>query len=617
MSTLEKERQDLLALCKQATRKDHDIQCNSHHPIIKKMAQSISSRISSIESYCAPKSYNIFFNGKIAVGKSTAICTLLSLIDTRNEISNIPLSDVILLKTGTGRITVCETKIIPRSAKSVIIIEPVLLEDFEAYLAQFSQWLSGSSTDISQEHIRLIKNMAGIPQKFKSPDDLLENYDELKNNSLKYLKGKINYGNRTKLLYEKGEIDFEVWMKNTFEKINDGLFSDSPMPKRITIQISNDDYQLDIPEYISSIIDTRGVDLGERADIQDYMAQENSISFMCDKVNDLGSNESVMSILQQVLIKENRDTRLRVGFICLSENGELENITDCDTREEGMSEKKEQLRKKLCEREISFDSKNIIFYESAKGFTFDDKRIAHFNKDIAGNERKTFFNEVDKLIGRMYFNYRQELLAALDTLSGLEQGIITEGILKRFRESKNAVIRYKSNISVRSNAITSKFEDAIMTTYHSSLRGAVNHNGIGWTADVYASFQKCGGQEFADNCKELKGKLVAAIEQIFIDSSELERLCLESIIKKIDDLYSEYYTKARKLSFEMTKSRLYNDLSWNNPKRYWGDGLGQYNARVCSDILAEIQQKKVDEKLLEFKLENIFFNCIDDFLNIV
>ncbi|WP_312280297.1 hypothetical protein [Oscillibacter sp.] len=617
MSELERERQDILALCEQAKRKDHDIQCNSCHPIIKKMAQSISSRISNINRYCSPKSYNIFFNGKIAVGKSTAICTLLSLIDTKNKNLNIPLSDVVLLKTGTGRITVCETKIIPRSAKSVIIIEPVLREDFEAYLTQFSQWLSGGSTDISQEHIRLIKNMAGIPQKFKSPDDLMENYSELKINPLEYLKEKINYNNRTKLLYEKGEIDFEAWIKNTFEKINDGQFSDSPMPKRITVQINNDDYQLDLPEYISSIIDTRGVDLGERADIQDYMAQEDSISFMCDKVNDLGSNESVMSILQQVLIKENKDTRLRVGFVCLSENGELENITDCDTREEGMSEKKEQLRKKLCEREVSLDTKNIIFYESAKGFTFDDKRIVSFEKDIARKERDNFFDEVDKLIGRMYFNYRQELLTALETLSGLEQGIITDSILKKFRESKNAVSRHKSSISVRDDAITSKFKDAIMTTYHSSLRGAVNHNGSGWTADVYASFKKCGGQEFADNCKELKGKLVATIEQIFINSSDLERLCLESIIQKIDDLYSEYYTKARNSSFEIAQSGLYNDLSWSNPKRYWGDGLGQYNARVCSDILAEIKQKKVNEKLLQLKLENSFFGCIDDFLNIV
>jgi hypothetical protein len=617
MSIIKKERQDLLNLCEQALRKNADIQNKECHPIIKKMSHSIASRIEAIEEFCSIESYNVFFNGKIAVGKSTAICTLLGLVDNRKVNPLLPLSNLLLLKTGTGRMTVCETRILPRAEKSSIIIEPVTQSYFEACLDQFCQWLQGVQTDISQEQIRLIKNMACIPQKYRSPEDLLENYNELKEHPRIYLENKINYESRTELIYQKKDECFETWLKDTYEKINDGLLVGSPMPHRIIIKINEEDFPLNLPEYISSVVDTRGIDLGERADIQEYMSQKDSISFMCDKVNDLGSHESVMSILQQVLIKENKDTKLRVEFLCLAENGELDVITDCNTREDGMAEKKEQLRKKLRERDISFQTKNIAFYESATGFHFDNKRVSYIDSIAAKKERSGFLGEVDNLICRMYYNYRQELLSALETLSGLEYGIITDDILEKFQNSKNIVRKYEDKVLTQCNTIITKFQDSILSIYHSSLRGAVNHNGVGWTSDIYASFQKCGGQEFADNCKELKSQLLAAIDQIFINPSELGKLCFESIVQKIDELYSLYYSKARTSFYEITKQRLYNDMSWFNPKKYWGDGLGRYNARVCSDVINEVERQKIDGDLVNFQFEKCFFNEIQNFLNIV
>lgn len=615
-STLREEQDTILNLCKSALRKNEDIQHQKCHPAIQKMSQSIAMRINNIAEICSVQSYNLFFNGKIAVGKSTAICTILGLIKGTSDNSPTFLSNHLLLKTGTGRMTVCETRIIPRAKKSLIRIEPVSSSCFESYLTQFCQWLLGIPTDISQEHIRLIKNMARLPQKYKSPEDLLEYCSELKNEPLIYLKNMIDYEDRTQLIYERGEENFEVWMKETYEQINDGLLINSPMPSQIIVEINENDFSLNLPPYVSSIVDTRGIDLGERADIQNYILQKDSLSFMCENIKDLGSNDSVMSILQQVLIKENKDTRLRVGFLCLAENGELDSITDCNTRAEGIDEKKEQLRKKLREKDISFETKNITFYESATGFHFDNKRVSDIDTLAIKKSQKGFWDEVDKLVYRMYFSYYQELLTAVKTLNSFEQGIITGDIFKKFDDSKYAVSKYEDKVITSEDDIISKFKESILSIYHSSLRGAVNHNGIGCTADIYGSFQRCGGRYFSDNCKEVKEQILAAIEQIFIDSSDLENLCLESIIQKINELYSLHYNNSRMSFYQISKERLYNNASWDSPKKYWGDGLGNYNARVCNDVISEAIQKKVVSDLMDLQFQADFFKEIRVFLNI-
>ena len=81
--------------------------------IARELARRIRKQIVALEGKCNIEKYNLLFNGEVGIGKSTAICHLTGLIDgdclkKGEETDRLPL-----LKTGSGRTTVCETRIIP------------------------------------------------------------------------------------------------------------------------------------------------------------------------------------------------------------------------------------------------------------------------------------------------------------------------------------------------------------------------------------------------------------------------------------------------------------------------------------------------------------------------
>lgn len=612
MLNFEQKRKELITLCQQVMNMNDIILQGDYHSIIKKLSDSLCERVKNINKYCEVESYDIFFNGKIGAGKSTAICSILGLMN--DSIKDSKLRDLFLLKTGTGRTTICETEIIFSDNISSITVEPVEYEEFKIYIHQFEEWLKDSKSDIPIEHIRLLKNMIGIDKKYKEVDEILEHYEELKINASEYIKSKIDYEKRTDTLYIKGNQSFQEWLKNTYKNINDGIISTCPMPKKIVINICKKDMNIDIPQYIHSIIDTRGIDLGERIDIQEYISRENSISFMCDNVKDLGSNPGEMSILKQILIKENKDTKLRVGFLCLAHNGELEDITDCETREEGISEKKSQLLKKIKEEEIYFKEENIFFYEAAKGFKFEEKKVVSILDNEVISNRKKFFENIDKMIFNMYNIYKNEVLDVLKILNTLETGQVNDKILENFQKSISVVDKFKKDLNIED--ILKKFKEEVVSIYHSSLRGAVNHYGIGNTADVYGSFKKGRLLEFKDKCEQAKSNIVAAIEEIFDTDNFLEKICCHCIIEKIDEVYKKLYNDCGNFTYYLTKETLYNYKSWQNPKHYWGDGKGNYNSRVWEDIYNEIVNSNIETELKIKKFEEELFKEIKDFLNI-
>lgn len=614
-----KKRLDLLDSCGNAKEKADEIMNGNHHILIKKMAQQISSRTEKIKELCTVDKYNLFFNGKVAVGKSSAICTIFNLINRNALKTGTRLSSSLLLKTGSGRTTVCETRIFPNSERSIISIEKVPTEKFEAYLKQFCKWLNSSESDISEEELRLIKNMGGIPIKLKTPKDILENTNEITvDNAYEYLLKKINYQNRNKLEFPKEEnMSFEEWIKETFENINDGKISECPMPYKIYIHINEADFKLEIPTFIASITDTRGLDGGERADIQKYIGLNDSISLMCDEVNAFGGNESILSILKQVLIREDKDIKYRVALLGLEKGKELENITDCeDDRKEGMKTKIAQAEKKFKDSSISFIQDNFYFCNTAAGITIQDNFIMSIDYEKRNLEQKSFFEKLKKLLLNMYAEYYSELCDALKTLTQLENGKITESTLNKFRDSKEIMILARLKTETENNQIMIRFKDEIMNIYHSSLYGAVNHNGIGRTADIYASFQKCGGEEFTARCNMHKAEVLALLERIFENCTEIENICYRSIVDEINNSYFMFYNRTRENYNKVTFDNLYNNSSWYTPKQYWGDGLGNYNSRVCNDILNEIKNRKIDKSLENLQSEVQFFQSMIKFLTL-
>ena len=388
------------------------------------------------------------------------------------------------------------------------------------------------------------------------------------------------------------------------------------MPTSIAIYLNDNDYNVKLPNFIESVVDTRGIDSGERRDIQDYIKSSNSISLMCDEINAFGKDEAIKSILKQVLIKENKDSKYRVFMLGLERGKELENIPDFeDDRDAGMQQKITQSKRIFKNNNIYFKEDNFLFYNGMSGITLQDSSVVGYDSRVKNKAQQDLFKEIERHIANMYSSYYDELCDYLKKLNQISNSILTETTLEKFEKCNKYVQNEKAKAIDKSNEIIERFDAEIMSIqYPASLYGAVNHYGVGRTADVYACFRKCGGEEFNEKCNASKESMIALINELFEDCDDMEEICYDSIVNEINTDYSNIYDESREKYGSITKQKLYNDSSWKKTSQYWGDGNGNYKRRVTNDIIEEIKNNKIDKELIDLELIKKFFNKILEFL---
>lgn len=616
---LTEKREEVLQCCENAYKKCSDIQNKDIHVLMKKMAEHIQKRANHIQKLCEVEQYDLYFNGKVGIGKSTTICTMFDLINHDVLTEGIRLSDALLLKTGSGRITICETQIIPNSDSTEIRIEEVSCGDFYQYIEGFVEVLHNKKSTLSSEMITLIKNMANIPLNL-SNEEVIELFScNQESQLITALQEAIRYESRTEKTIPFDGTDCKRWLKNTFEEINDGNRKASPMPRNLIIKISDKDLPLQIPSYIRSVIDTRGLDGGERPDIQEYLARENGISIMCDEIAGYGGNEEILSILRQTLTFEEKDYQHRVVLLGMEKDGELCNITNfLEDREGGMQSKSAEAMRRMNDSKISFLKDNFLFIDTVPGICLGNAKVNRIDQDTCKTTQREFLDNIGTVLSNMYSKYCIELYRHLEVLEQLSHGHITTETECKIEKCRKLVDTMMQEVMVRNHDILKRFEEELVKyVNHSSLRGAVNHLGIGNTANIYGSFQKCGVEEFKAQYSDYKLKMITQIEGVFDECTELEETCLQYIKDDlIDGLYNECYKQYKTLTYSEIYDQLYNVESWSTPRKYWGDGLGKYNLRVWTDICKELRKHHIDEILNEHKIIIQFFQDVLTFLTI-
>lgn len=81
------------------------------------------------------------------------------------------------------------------------------------------------------------------------------------NSFYEHILGKIGLENRQRrVIYYEGDLGFEEWLSTTFKEINDGKRSDCSIASKIYIDISVKDLALDLPTYVSEVVDTIGLE---------------------------------------------------------------------------------------------------------------------------------------------------------------------------------------------------------------------------------------------------------------------------------------------------------------------------------------------------------------------
>lgn len=620
-------RENVVRLADQLLIESKEIKDNEgKHEIIRKIGDYIYKRVAEIKEICSVEKYNIYFNGKVAIGKSTAICNLFNLIDEDKLVVGKKLSDAMLLKTASGRTTVCETIFVQiQDSESRIVIEPTKLEDFKVLIKEYCKMITPNEINnekiISEELKRFIENMLDIPTSIVKNEEkynylkerLLENNttDKFEETLLEFL----NYEKRNKTEHFCNETNFKQWLKETYENINDGKVSESPLPERITIYLNKRDIDLEMPSFLNKIIDTRGIDGGERKDIQDAIVDLNSISIMCDEIGGFGENSTILNILNQTLIKENQDLNFRVFIAGIEKGNQLEKANNSNgNREMGKKQKIGEATNKL--RGINYNQDNFIFYNSFYGIDYSDKeKIYELDFIEYDKEKSYFFEAVENGLKRMYTKYIKELTGHLENIQFLNQNSITKEALNKLEQCKEIV--YKARLEVREGTydFVGDFRSEIMSEHPSVLRASVNRMGKYYNFNLYEMVHKLGGEEFKQKCFEIKTRMTGEINGIFHGGDKIESICKQSLESKIDSEYDNYYKKNRESYFKITEEEMYNSESWEKPLTYWGDGTGQYRYRVCEDLTVEIRKKNIEQALNQLQNTELFYEEILSFLD--
>ena len=207
--------------------------------------------------------HSIAFVGDIGVGKSTAICRVSGL-EVMDGDSTTPNP---VLEVGGGGVTICEVHIAQGPGYG-LVIEPMSDSELRREVSEFATLLKnppkvsqdqddggGQTTGTSKEVDRAIRNMSGLTKTLRrgrgpdgkriraaeDPAEELGNASDSTSEFVVEILARMNLERRSKreLWYPSATTDKDprVWLKETFELLNNGRHPDFSIPKHIDIQV--------------------------------------------------------------------------------------------------------------------------------------------------------------------------------------------------------------------------------------------------------------------------------------------------------------------------------------------------------------------------------------------
>ena len=275
----------------------------------KRLAEFLSE-INSAAGLVLKTEHNVAFVGKIGVGKTTALCRMAGL-----EVQKGDRPEPVL-EVGAGGTTVCEVRL-QRGSDYGLHVEPMDADAFHREVLEFANFLTRPSEEeipeqeegaqdahgTSKEIERVIRNMSGLTViRRRLPDGRRERIDQAGKLAEEYtdpstlageILARIQPHLRTRRQIWYPEISGQeqlVWLKETFEQLNNGRHPEFSLPKRIDIIVP----QVTLGEGPLSIclVDTKGIDATtERADLEAYFNEPGTLMVLCSSFNDTPSRD--------------------------------------------------------------------------------------------------------------------------------------------------------------------------------------------------------------------------------------------------------------------------------------------------------------------------------------
>lgn len=614
-----------------------------YNPIISKNDLKVINknieRLNRIDELLSVEKYKLVFIGAPGTGKTTLICNYLDLL--LDDYVNKQPDEISLLSTASGRTTAAEVHIL-NGKRTLVRIEPCKLKEQEGYIRSYCRtvWdkVFNSENDSkthseSAELDRIIRNMAGYNKNIEVENYIRQNFqhnDYLKFCNFMIAKIKLTSRNTMSIVYD-GQSDFKQWLKKTFSEINLGKMPDFPIPKRIFIQIAEEDLILPLPEWIGRVIDSRGFDGEGRLDVKTLINQDDTINIILDKIT-TPIDARLHPIFNSWIVKESVDVIPRLALVIACRNNELNSVCEAENEEEGEEIKRSEIDFCINANKLNYNNNNTFFY-NAQG-SYETKNVPRKNGTrITNISVVTDINKDNATIYRDFFsehiseikdNYHNSLFAEADDIlqrtlnifnSVNRQSIIQDTerhrIVSKLTELKDQTLRAFINNKKITTSFNSAFDKIREQTHWASVRK---------TTEMYGEWDKCHiyaimeahlwtiiSKELSPFRKQINN-LISSIDDQLLDYMKsyqtAEREAYLQLKKNIEDIGYNQMFAAFNYSADEPRAEF-----WNTAQSFFGRG---YLCNVISYYKEWIDENQYDNDIRDLTCNSIilYFDTI-------
>jgi transcriptional regulator with XRE-family HTH domain len=536
------------------------------------------------------REYSIAFIGGLGIGKSTAICKLTGL--------EVPHPDggpaAPVLEAGAGGITVCEVHL-RKGSEYGLLIDPCTDEEIRAHVADFAEHILGGTSDsdesvdgddlaegISKEIERAVRNMAGLKiRREKGPDGKTVRRDEARElaaqitSPREYVvevltRMKLHRRDRRDIWYDSstGKSPL-VWLKDTFEQVNNGRHPDFTLPNRIEVVAPQ--ALLGATDLKVNLIDTRGIDrTAARGDLEKHLDEPHTLAVLCSGFNDAPGTASRL-LLERAKEAGIRNIGVNAAIVVLPRPNEARAVKDeagvrVESDDEGYELKAEQVAMAL------------------EPLGLRDFTIGFFN--AFGDEPLRLRNLLTTSVERIRESFRRHLRDAASNASILllnhEKEQVQEVLRSAARMMQTWVTQH-STVPSLSGRVHDSLMSQLHVVYASTIRASVRREGE-WHNLSYGHHLGYGARRLAVLALEpLVNEFNGATELMeanpdYTEAKDLIRQARRVLSTAFEDLLR----KAQIMGQTSFKEALKLDSSfWLDCDREWGHGPG-YKNRVAN-----------------------------------
>ena len=552
------------------------------------------SGLTEAATLAAKTEYNVAFIGKIGVGKSTAICRIAGL-EVAKDGKVQPVLDV-----GAGGTTVCEVRIAQGKGYG-IHIEPMDSDAFHREVLEFAHFLTrplvtgpeageqdrhgtygeqdGHGT--SKEIERAIRNMSGLTtiRGERLANGRRERIDRARNLAREFpdhdtltgeILSKIGIQRRTRRHLQYPEISGKeplLWLKETFEQVNNGRHPECSLPKRIDIVVPEE--PLGAESLSVCLVDTKGIfATAERADLEAHFGDPCTVVVLCSSFNDAPSTE-VQHLLQRAVNGGIGDIKTTAAVLVLPHPGEARAMKDdqgevADTVADGYEMKGEQAETRLESENIG--CAGIAFFNSLE----DDP------KSLAG-----FLLERIEGIRAMHRGKLEQVIADSKALVENFAKVQVQEIYQQAARRLLVWLENNREINAPATHLEGPLLNAILSTNASSVHASVRRQGDWYNLDC-AYQLGYGARTFTNSMVRSKLDDFGAIATNLLQDSELEpaSALVQQSLRIMESEVETLLNKSEQLGRRIYIEHLEPDaLFWDRCESEWGRGSG-YRDRV-------------------------------------